>query len=83
MAALTLTIPDAQVARLVAAVAQQRGLDVSAMTAPQKILMMKQDIVAYWIQVIQASELPAVQAAASTTAVNARIADINANLQVT
>lgn len=79
MAALTLTIPDAQVPRLVAAVAQQRGIDISAMTTPQKIAMMKADVITYWIGLVQASEIPAVEAAAVT----ARIADIAAGVTVT
>ncbi len=79
MAVLSITIPDAQVPRLVAAVAQQRGVDVSAMTTPQKIAMMKSDVVTYWIGLLQAAEIPAVV----TTAQAARIADIAANLTVT
>jgi len=79
MAALTLTIPDAQVPRLVAAVAQQRGINISAMTTPEKIAMMKADVITYWIGLVQASEIPAVQ----TTAAATRIADINSNLTVT
>jgi len=79
MAVLSITIPDAQVTRLVAAVAQQRGVDVSAMTVPQKLALMKTDVVNYWLGLLQASEIPAVV----TTAQAARIADIAANLTVT
>lgn len=79
MAVLSLTIPDAQVARLVAAVAQQRGINISAMTTAQKIAMMKADVVTYWKELMQASEVPGVQAAAGAT----RVADIDANLTVT
>lgn len=79
MANLTLTIPDAQLTRLVNAVGQQRGVDVSSMTNAQKIAMMKQDVTIYWINLMQASEIPAVVSAAES----ARIADIAANLTVT
>jgi len=79
MAVLSLTIPDAQVQRLVAAVAQQRGLDISAMTTAQKIAMMKADVVVYWKGLMQASEVPAAQATAAATT----IANIDANLSIT
>lgn len=78
MAALTLTIPDAQVPRLVQAVAQQRGIDISAMTTPQKIAMMKTDVVNYWLRLMNASEIPGVVDSAQA----ARAADITANLTV-
>jgi hypothetical protein len=79
MAVLSLTIPDAQVPRLVAAVAQQRGKDISAMTTPQKIQMMKDDLIVYWKGLMQASEVPAAQATAAATA----ITSIENNLTVT
>lgn len=79
MANLTLTIPDAQIPRLVQAVAQLRGRDISGMTTPQKIQMMKDDIIGYWKGIMQASELPGVQSAAAA----ARIADIDQNLTIT
>ncbi len=79
MAVLTLTIPDAQVQRLVAAVAQQRGVDISALTTAQKIALVKTDVVTYWLGILQAAEMPGVV----TTAQAARLADIAANLTVT
>lgn len=79
MAVLSITIPDAQVTRLVTAVAQQRGIDISAMSTAQKIAMMKTDIVNYWLGLMQASEIPSVISSAQAT----RIADIAANLTVT
>ena len=79
MASLTLTIPDAQLPRLVAAVAQQTGQDASNMTTPQKIAMVKSDITQFLIGRVQASEIPSVQSAATAI----RIADIASNITVT
>jgi hypothetical protein len=79
MAVLSLTIPDAQVPRLVQAVAQQRGIDISAMTTPQKIAMMKTDLVNYWKGLMQASE----EGAAAAAAIAAKRVDIDSNLTIT
>lgn len=79
MAVLSITVPDGQLGRLVTAVAQQRGVDISGMNNAQKLAFMKTDVTNYWIGLMQASEVPAVQATAGAT----RIADISANLTVT
>ena len=79
MASLTLTIPDAQLPRLVLAIAQQTGQDSSTMTTPQKVAMVKADIVTLLIGRIQSAELPA----AEQNAVQTRIADIVANVTIT
>ena len=80
MASITITIPDAQVPRLVTALAAYRGVDVSAMNLAQKGAFVKADVVTYWRERVQASELPAVQSAAAAAAVATRLADIDANL---
>ena len=83
MASITITIPDAQVPRLVAAVAAYRGIDTSSMNLAQKAAMMKSDVVTYWIERAQAFELPAVQSTAAATATATRIADTAANITPT
>ena len=83
MASITITIPDAQVPRLATAVAAYRGINISSMNLAQKTAMMKQDVVTYWIERVQAAELPAVQSTAAATAVATRIADIAANITPT
>ena len=83
MASLTITIPDAQVQRLVRAIAEYRGVDISSMNAGQKAAFMKSDIITYWMERVQAAELPSVQSAAAATAAATRIADIQANVTPT
>ena len=82
MASLTLTVPDAQVPRIVAAVAAYRGVDVSSMNLAQKAAMLKLDIRDYWIDLMRNSEVPAVASAAASTATATKIADINSNVTV-
>ena len=83
MAALTLTVPDAQVPRIVAAVASYRGVDVSSMTLAQKAAMLKADIRDYWIDLMRNAEVHAVASAAATTATATRVADIITNVTLT
>ncbi len=84
MASITLTLPDAQALRLFTDLATVRGVDPATMPLlSQKVAFLKTDLVAYWNGIEQQAELPAVAAAAATTATNTRIADISANLQVT
>ena len=83
MASLTLTVPDAQVSRIVTAVAAYRGVDVSSMTLAQKAAMLKADIRDYWIDLMRNAEVPAVASAAATTATATRVADIAANVTLT
>ena len=82
MANFSITIPDAQVGRLVQAVAKIRGVDISAMTVPQKVAFIKADLRDYWIDLMTQVEVPTVTATAAETARAARIAEINANLTV-
>ena len=83
MASITITIPDAQVPRLVKALAAYRGVDVSAMNLAQKGAFVKADVVTYWLERVQADELPAVQSSAAATAAATRMADIKANITPT
>jgi hypothetical protein len=82
MASFTITIPDAQIARLVQAVGTVRGVTVSAMTAAQKLAFVKSDLRDYWIGLMTQVEVPPVAQAAADNATTTRIADINANLTV-
>jgi hypothetical protein len=82
VASFTVNIPDAQVARLVQAVAKIRGVDISAMTTAQRVAFIKSDLRDYWIDLMRQVEVPAVAQAAADTASATRIADINANLTV-
>lgn len=83
MAILSITVPDAQVPRIVAAVAKIRGVDVSAMTVPQKAAFLKSDVRDYWVDVMIQAEVPAVAETAAAAARTARLADIAANVTVT
>ena len=83
MAAITITIPDAQVTRLVNAIATYPGIDITGMTLAQKGAVLKQEMVTHWIERMQAAELPAVQSSAAATATATRVGDIAANLTVT
>lgn len=80
MASFTITIPDGQAPRLVQAVAKIRGVDITAMTTPQKIAFLKSDIRDYWIDLLRQVEVPLVASTAADAASATRIADINANL---
>ena len=82
MASFTVNIPDAQVGRLVQAVAKIRGVDISAMTVVQKVAFVKADLRDYWIDLMRQVEVPAVAQAAADAASATRVADINANLTV-
>jgi hypothetical protein len=82
MANFSITIPDAQVQRLVQAVAKIRGVDISAMTVAQRVAFIKSDLRDYWIDLMRQVEVPAVAQAAADAASATRVADINANLTV-
>ena len=82
MASFQINIPDAQVGRLVQAVAKIRGVDISAMTVPQRIQFIKSDLRDYWIDLMAQVEVPAVTATAAETARVSKLAEINANLTV-
>ena len=82
MASFTINIPDAQVQRLVQAVAKIRGVDISAMTVPQRVAFIKSDLRDYWIDLMRQVEVPAVAQAVADAASATRVADINANLTV-
>ena len=82
MASFTINIPDAQVQRLVQAVAKIRGVDISAMTVPQRVAFIKSDLRDYWIDLMRQVEVPAVAQAAADAASATRVANINANLTV-
>lgn len=83
MATFSVTVPDAQVARIVLDVAQIRGVDVSAMNAAQKLAFMKSDLQNYWQDCMNQAEVAAAGSAAAATAIAAKKADIIANLTVT
>ncbi len=83
MATFSVTVPDGQLARIVADVAQIRGVDVSAMNAAQKLAFMKSDLKSYWQDCMIQAEVSAVGAAAAAAAIATRQADIIANLTVT
>lgn len=76
MASLTITIPDAQALRVLAAVAKKRGVNTSAMTLPQKVAFLKSDVRDYWIDTLIEQEVSAVTQAAADTARTTQIADI-------
>jgi len=82
MASLTLTIPDGQIARIVADVAQYRGVDISQMNTAQKVAFMKTDIRSYWLDIMIQTEVPGAGEAAAATARAAKLVDINNNLSV-
>lgn len=82
MAALSLTIPDAQLPRIVAAVAKIRGVDISGMTLGQKAAFLKSDLRDYWLDVMIQTEVPVVAEAAAANARTMRLADIAANVTV-
>ena len=83
MATFSITIPDAQLSRIVSDVAQIRGVDISAMNATQKLAFMKLDLKSYWQDCMIQAEVAAVASAAATAASATRQADILANLTVT
>ena len=83
MATFSITVPDAQAPRIVADVAQIRGVNISGMTLAQKVAFLKADIRSYWLDLmIQAEVATAAQAAADAAAATTR-ASIDANLTVT
>ncbi len=83
MATLSITVPDAQVPRLVADIAAYRGVDISSMNLAQKAAFMKQDIASYWLDIMNQQEVAAAGNAAALAAIATRKADIIANLTVT
>lgn len=83
MASTTLTIPDAQLSRVLTAFAAYRGVDLSTMNAAQKAAFFKSAMMSHIIETVQAYELPGVQAAAVASAVATRKADIDANITIT
>ena len=76
MASLTVTIPDAQALRVLAAVAKKRGVNTAAMNLVQKVAFIKADVRDYWIDTLIEQEVPAVTQAAADTARTTQIADI-------
>lgn len=73
MATLSITIQDANVPNVVAAVARRTGQDISSMTAPQKVQMMQDFMSAYLLEVwrsytIEMAILAAGQSAKQTAA---------------
>lgn len=83
MATFSVTVPDAQAPRIVADVAQIRGVDISAMNLAQKVAFLKSDLQSYWQDCMIQAEVGTVGAAASAAAIATRKADIIANLTVT
>ena len=82
MASTTLTIPDAQLPRVLKAFAAYRGVDLSSMNAAQKAAFFKNAMMTHVIETVQAYELPGVQAAAAEEAAATRKADIAANVTI-
>lgn len=82
MATFTITVPDAQAPRIVADVARVRGVDISQMNLAQKVAFLKADIRSYWMDLMIQAEVAGVAEAAAATARATRLADIDANLNV-
>jgi hypothetical protein len=76
MASMTITIPDAQALRVLAAVAKKRGVNTAAMNLAQKVAFLKADVRDYWIDTLIEQEVPAVVQTAADTAKATQIADI-------